>query len=77
MHVPGRDSPRHMKGKQVALTLYLPPRKYWLLKALSQKCNVPMQSLLRRALDEVLRDAYKNAPDPYRTGSACAPLIGE
>jgi hypothetical protein len=50
-----------MKGRQVALTLYLPPRKYWLLKAVSRKADVSMQHLLRAALDQVLADAYRSA----------------
>jgi hypothetical protein len=50
---------RHMKGRQVALTMYLPPRKYWLLKALSRKSGLTMQHLLRRALDDVLADQYQ------------------
>jgi hypothetical protein len=54
------DTPiRHMKGKQIALTLYLPPRKYWLLKALSHKSGLSMQYMLRLALDEVLKDQYR------------------
>jgi hypothetical protein len=52
--VTGRSSSRHMKGKQIALTMYLPPRKYWLLKAVSRKTKVSMQFLLRRALDAAL-----------------------
>lgn len=60
MHVPGRNSSRHMKGRQVALTLYLPPNKYWLLKALSRKRNLSMQFLLRAALDQVLADTHRN-----------------
>ena len=51
-----------MKGKQVALTLYLPPRKYWLLKALSRKGDVSMQYLLRRALDKVLTGGPRGTP---------------
>ncbi len=51
---------RHMKGNQVALTMYLPPRKYWLLKALSHKSGVSMQHLLRRALDEVLAEQHRS-----------------
>jgi len=62
MHVQGRNSSRHMKGKQVALTLYLPPGKYWLLKALSIKRNLSMQFLLRSALDQVLADTHRNGP---------------
>lgn len=62
MHVLGRNSSRHMKGKQVALTLYLPPSKYWLLKALSNKRNLSMQFLLRSALDQVLADAHRIGP---------------
>lgn len=56
MHVKGRESSRHMKGRQVALTLYLPPQKYWLLKAASQKSGVTMQQLLRAAVDQVLSE---------------------
>jgi hypothetical protein len=59
MHVPGRQSTRHMKGKQVPLTLYLPPRKYWLLKWLSQRTGLSMQALLRQSIDEVLQEATK------------------
>lgn len=57
MYVKGRPSTRHMKGKQVAMTLYLPPRKYWLLKWVSKRRERSMQDLLRQALDEVLEDA--------------------
>ena len=60
MHVPDRQSTRHMKGRQIALTLYLPPNKYWLLKALSHKRNLSMQSLLRAALDEVLAETNRS-----------------
>jgi hypothetical protein len=59
MHVAGRSSNRHMKGRQVALSLYLPPRKYWLLKSISAKSGVSMQDLLRDALDQVLSEAYR------------------
>lgn len=59
MYVPGRGSTRHMKGKQVALTLYLPPGKYWTLKALSKRSGVSMQHLLRTALDQVLLDTHR------------------
>ena len=61
MHVAGRSSNRHMKGRQVALSLYLPPRKYWLLKSISSKSGVSMQDLLRDALDLVLADAYRES----------------
>jgi hypothetical protein len=49
-----------MKGQQIAMTLYLPPRKYWLLKALSRKAGVSMQELLRRALDDVLKEQHRS-----------------
>ena len=62
MHVPDRNSTRHMKGNQIALTLYLPPSKYWLLKALSHKRNVSMQLLVRAALDEVLAETHRRMP---------------
>jgi hypothetical protein len=55
---------RHMKGQQIAMTLYLPPRKYWLLKALSKKAGISMQQLLRRALDDVLRDQHRSQFGP-------------
>ena len=61
MHVAGRNSNRHMKGRQVALSLYLPPRKYWLLKSISSKSGVSMQHLLRDALDHVLAEAYRES----------------
>ena len=61
MHVSNRNSVRHMKGKQIALTLYLPPNKYWLLKALSHKRNLSMQFLLRAALDQVLADTHRSS----------------
>jgi hypothetical protein len=50
-----------MKGKQVALTLYLPPGKYWLLKAVSKRNGVSMQHLLRTALDQVLVETHRAA----------------
>jgi hypothetical protein len=59
MYVPGRKSTRHMKGRQVAMTLYLPPNKYWLLKWLSHRKGLSMQSLLRDAVDGVLEDAAR------------------
>jgi hypothetical protein len=46
-----------MKGKQLQVSLYLPPEQYWLLRATSQRTGFSMQYLLRRALDTVLRDA--------------------
>jgi hypothetical protein len=55
-----------MKGKQIALTLYLPPRKYWLLKALSYQSGISMQVLLRRALDDVLTDEHRRSPPMLR-----------
>jgi predicted DNA-binding protein len=48
-----------MKGKQVAMTLYLPPKKYWLLKWLSQRRGQSMQELLREAVEIVLADAAR------------------
>jgi hypothetical protein len=45
-----------MKGKQVALTMYLSPNKYWTLKAASKRNGCTMQHLLRSALDQVLID---------------------
>ena len=48
-----------MKGRQVAMTLYLPPKKYWLLKWLSERKGRSMQTLLREAVDEVLEEAAR------------------
>jgi hypothetical protein len=59
MYVPGRQSTRHMKGKQVAMTVYLPPKKYWLLKWISKRREMSMQDLLRQALDQVLEDGAR------------------
>jgi hypothetical protein len=59
MYVRGRKSSRHMKGKQVALSLYLPPGKYWLLKSISHRSGISMQQLLRRALDQVLAEGHR------------------
>jgi hypothetical protein len=59
MSIPDRQSTRHMKGKQVPLTLYLPPNKYWLLKWLSRRKALSMQALLRQAVDEVLEEAAR------------------
>jgi hypothetical protein len=52
---------RYMKGKQIGMTLYLPPQKYWQLKVMSRKLNVPVQRLLRDAVDEVLALELKAA----------------
>ena len=52
---------RHMKGKQVALTMYLPPQKYWRLKAASVRSGLSMQHLLRAALDKVLLATARRA----------------
>lgn len=48
-----------LKGKQVALSLYLKPRQYWLLKAVSNRSGLSMQYLLRRSLEHVLTDAFR------------------
>ena len=61
MYVAGRTSTRHLKGRQVPLTLYLPPKKYWLLKALSRQSGESMQRLLRQAVDEVLAHAHRDS----------------
>jgi hypothetical protein len=47
-------SVRHLKGKQVPVTLYLAPQQYWLLKSLSGRSGFSMQFLLREALSDVL-----------------------
>ena len=54
-----KENLRHMKGRQIAMTVYLPPRTYWLLKALSRRAGFSMQFLLRRALDDVLREQHR------------------
>jgi len=59
MYVSGRGSSRHMKGKQVPLTLYLPPRKYWLLKWVCRRKEVSMQALLRQAVDAILEEGAR------------------
>ena len=66
MHMPSRGSSRHMKGKQVPLTLYLTPKKYWLLKWISNQHGLSMQHLVRTALEEVLDREYQRANRRYR-----------
>jgi hypothetical protein len=55
---------RYMKGKQIGMTLYLPPQKYWQLKVMSRKRSVPMQRLLRDAVDEVLAQELRGSFKP-------------
>ena len=50
-----------MKGRQVALTLYLPPDKYWLLKDASERTGQSMQTLLRHSLDKILLEEHLRA----------------
>lgn len=54
MQSPERRTSRHMKGKQVAMTLYLPPNKYWLLKRVCKRKDLSMQAVLRGAVDGIL-----------------------
>ncbi len=55
MNVRGRSAAiRHMKGEQVAMTLNLSPKKYWLLKWVSQRTGESMRTLVRQAIDQVL-----------------------
>ena len=49
-----------MKGRQVAMTVYLPPNKYWLLKSLSRRSGQSMQSVMRRGLDSVLAELQRS-----------------
>jgi hypothetical protein len=58
MYVRNRGSTRHMKGKQVPLTLYLAPKKYWLLKWISDQSGLSMQHLVRSALEDVIDREY-------------------
>jgi hypothetical protein len=73
MHKRGRASTRHMKGKQVAVTLYLPPRKYWLLKSISENTGMSMQHLLRGALDQVLVSEYRSSSSSLPVSPRAAP----
>jgi len=49
-----------MKGKQVVMSLYLPPNKYWLLKWLNRRTWVSVHALLRQAVDEVPKEAARS-----------------
>ena len=49
---------RHTKGRQIPVTLYMSPKQYWLLKAVSRNTGFPMQFLLRRALEMVLKESF-------------------
>jgi predicted DNA-binding protein len=55
----GRGGYMTLKGKQMQISLYLPPEQYWFLRATSKRTGFSMQYLLRRALDNVLRDARR------------------
>lgn len=48
-----------LKGRQVQMSLYLPPEQYWLLRATSKRTGFSMQYLLRRALEAVLKEARR------------------
>jgi hypothetical protein len=48
---------RHMKGKQIPITVYLEPKRYWLLKWLSNHKGLSMQALIRSVIDQVLEEA--------------------
>jgi hypothetical protein len=58
-----KGASRHLKGKQVPLTLYLAPRQYWLLKSVSARSGFSMQFLLRQALFDVLAEVNQRT-DP-------------
>lgn len=67
-----RHAVPRLKGKQVALSLYLKPRQYWLLKAVSDRSGLSMQYLLRKALEHVLTDAFRHglvSADAHKTQS--------
>jgi predicted DNA-binding protein len=55
----GRGGYMTLKGKQLQISLYLPPEQYWLLRATSRRTGFSMQYLLRRALDTVLKEARR------------------
>jgi len=48
---------RTLKGRQVQISVYLPPRQYWALRAATDKTGLSIQDLMRRALDQVVREA--------------------
>jgi predicted DNA-binding protein len=55
-----RGSYLTLKGKQYQISLYLAPEQYWLLRATSKRSGFSMQYLLRRALEDVLREARRH-----------------
>lgn len=46
-----------LKGRQVQISVYLPPRQYWSLRAATTKTGLSIQDLMRRALEQVVREA--------------------
>jgi predicted DNA-binding ribbon-helix-helix protein len=50
---------RYMKGKQIPMTVYLEPKRYWLLKWLSRHKGLSMQALIRQIIDQVLDEAAR------------------
>ena len=57
--MPKRRLVPRLRGRQVAVTLYLPQRQYWVLKSASIGTGFSMQYLMRRALEQVLSDAFR------------------
>ena len=57
--MPKRRLVPRLKGRQIAVTLYLPQRQYWVLKSVSAGSGFSMQYLMRRALEQVLSDAFR------------------
>ncbi len=45
-----------LKGRQVQVSLYLPPMQYWALRAATKKTGLSIQHLVRRALDQVVME---------------------
>jgi hypothetical protein len=48
-----------LKGRQVQISLYLPPKQYWSLRAATTKTGLSIQALLRRALEQVVNDVRR------------------
>jgi predicted DNA-binding protein len=66
----GRGGYMTLKGKQMQISLYLPPEQYWFLRATSKRTGFSMQYLLRKALDNVLRDARRYPfAESHRSGA--------
>ena len=50
-----------LKGRQVQISLYLPPAQYWSLRAATKSTGLSIQDLLRPAVDQAVKQVRRAA----------------